>query len=103
MTKLENKKLMVCCANGAGTALMMKMALEKVLAKCSVNPAELRCCSIADGIGVAQEYDVVFCARSFTDRFADAAAQGTTVLGLRNIMSSEEMEEALRGAGFLNG
>ena len=41
MSKLDNKKFMVCCANGAGSSLMMKMTLQKVLTKLGVKPASL--------------------------------------------------------------
>lgn len=30
MAALDGKKFMVCCANGAGSSLMMKMTLQKV-------------------------------------------------------------------------
>ena len=36
MAKLDNKTFLVCCANGAGTSLMMKMTLQKVLDKLNV-------------------------------------------------------------------
>lgn len=31
MAKLDNKKLLACCANGAGSSLMMEKAIEKVM------------------------------------------------------------------------
>ena len=41
MAKLDNASFMVCCANGAGSSLMMKMTLEKVLKKLPTTPALL--------------------------------------------------------------
>ena len=49
MSKLDNKKFMVCCANGAGSSLMMKMTLQKVLTKLSVKPATIHHCSLSEG------------------------------------------------------
>ena len=46
--------------------------------------------------------DVVFCARNFANTFEDAKKKGATVLGLRNIMSEQEMEKAMREAGLLD-
>ena len=40
-TKLDNKSFLVCCANGAGTSLMMKMTLQKVLTKLGVKPGRI--------------------------------------------------------------
>ena len=53
MAKMDNKKFMVCCANGAGSSLMMKMTLQKVLKKHSITPATLHHCALAEEIGRA--------------------------------------------------
>ena len=36
MAKLDNKKLLACCANGAGSSLMMEKAIEKVMKKYNI-------------------------------------------------------------------
>ena len=41
MAKLDNASFMVCCANGAGSSLMMKMTLEKVLKKLNIKPGKI--------------------------------------------------------------
>ncbi len=102
MSKLDNKKFMVCCANGAGSSLMMKMTLQKTLKKLGVTPASLHHCALSEGKSAAMNYDIVFCARNFVGTFADAQKKGTIVLGLRNIMSQPEMEKALKDAGLLD-
>lgn len=102
MSKLDNKKLMVCCANGAGSSLMMKMTLQKVLTKHKVKPAGLHHCALSEGKSAAPQYDVVLCARNFANMFADAEKKGTVVIGLRNIMSPAEMEKALLEKGLLD-
>ena len=33
MAKLDNKKILACCANGAGSSLMMEKAIDKVMKK----------------------------------------------------------------------
>lgn len=102
MAKLDNKKFMVCCANGAGSSLMMKMTLQKVLKKINITPASLHHCALSEGKTAAANYDIVFCARNFANMFADAEKKGTMVLGLRNIMSEQEMTKALQDAGLLD-
>ena len=101
MAKLDNKKLMVCCANGAGSSLMMKMTLEKVLNKHKVKPATVHHCAISEGKSAAPGFDVVLCARHFAKLFADAEKKGTTVIALKNIMSPAEMEKAMMEKGLL--
>ena len=99
---MDNKKFMVCCANGAGSSLMMKMTLQKVLKKHNITPANLHHCALSEGKTAAANFDVVFCARNFAKMFDDAQKKGTVVLGLRNIMSDKEMEAAMKDAGLLD-
>ena len=102
MSKLDNKKFMVCCANGAGSSLMMKMTLQKVLTKLSVKPATIHHCSLSEGKTASLNYDIVLCARTFANMFDAAKKKGTIVLGLKNIMSAPEMEQAMKDAGLLD-
>ena len=102
MAKMDNKKFMVCCANGAGSSLMMKMTLQKVLKKHNITPANLHHCALSEGKTAAANFDVVFCARNFAKMFEDAQKKGTVVLGLRNIMSDKEMEAAMKDSGLLD-
>lgn len=102
MAKLDNKKLMVCCANGAGSSLMMKMAVQKVMDKYKIKPADLHHCAVSEGKTAAMGYDVVFCARNFAKTFADAEKKGVTVIPLRNVMSNVEIEKALKERDLLD-
>ena len=101
MADLANKKFLVCCANGAGSSLMMKMTLQKVLNKYGAAGARVHHCAITEAKTAAANFDVVFCARNFARMFDAASKSGTTVLPLKNIMSDREMEQALKGAGLL--
>ncbi|MBQ7523836.1 MAG: PTS sugar transporter subunit IIB [Oscillospiraceae bacterium] len=102
MAKMDNKKFMVCCANGAGSSLMMKMTLQKVLTKLDIKPATIHHCSLSEGKTASQNYDVVLCARNFANMFDDAKKKGTVVIGLKNIMSAPEMEQAMKDADLLD-
>ncbi len=101
-TKLDNKKLLACCANGAGSSLMMEKAVDKVMKKYSIKPAELRHCPVSEGKSAARNYDVVFCAKTFAKNFEDAAKAGTVVIPLKNVMSDKEIEAALKAAGLID-
>lgn len=101
-TKLDNKKLLACCANGAGSSLMMEKAVDKVMKKYSIKPAELRHCPVSEGKSAARNYDVVFCAKTFAKNFEDAAKAGTVVIPLKNVMSDKEIEASLKAAGLLD-
>jgi len=97
----DNLKFMVCCANGAGSSMMMKMTLQKVFKKNNFTPAKLHHCALSEGKTAAMQFDVVLCAQNFISMFKDAEKKGTTVIGLRNIMSPQEMEEKLKENGII--
>lgn len=92
----ENMSFLVCCANGAGSSLMMKMTLQKVLDKLNIKPGKVHHCSLSEGKSAAAQFDVVFCAQNFKNMFAEAEKKGTMVIGLRNIMSVEEMQQKMK-------
>ncbi|MDF2886217.1 MAG: lactose transporter subunit [Lacrimispora sp.] len=97
----ENMSFMVCCANGAGSSLMMKMTMQKVLDKAGIKPNKVHHCALSEGKTAATQYDVVFCAQNFVSMFKGAQEKGTLVIGLRNIMSPQEMEQKMKENGIL--
>ena len=98
----ENMSFMVCCANGAGSSLMMKMTMQKVLDKLGIKAGKVHHCALSEGKSAAAQYDVVFCAQNFVNMFKDAEKKGTTVIGLRNIMSQQEFEDKMREHGIVD-
>ena len=97
----ENMSFLVCCANGAGSSLMMKMTMQKTLDKVGIKPGKVHHCALSEGKTAAAQYDVVFCAQNFTNMFKDAEKKGTNMIGLRNIMSQQEMEDKMREKGII--
>jgi len=96
----EKMSFMVCCANGGGTSLMIKMTLQRTLEKLNIKPKKIHHCALSEGKSSSIQYDVVFCPRNFTSMFAEAEKKGTIVIGLRNVMSGQEMEEKLKEHGL---
>lgn len=97
----ENMSFLVCCANGAGSSLMMKMTMQKVLDKLNLKPGKVHHCALSEGKSLSPKFDVVFCAQNFKNMFAEAEKKGTIVIGLRNIMSVDEMEEKMKEHGIV--
>lgn len=93
--------ILVCCANGSGTSLMMKITAEKVVKSLNIKVGKLHHCSLSEGKSAAVQFDVVFCPLNFIDMFKDAKAKGIHIIGLRNVLSQAEMEEKLKASGAL--
>lgn len=81
---------------------MMKMTMQKVLDKLGIKPGKVHHCALSEGKSAAAQYDVVFCAQNFVNMFKDAEKKGTTVIGLRNIMSQQEFEDKMREHGIVD-
>lgn len=102
MATLDGKKILACCANGAGSSLMMENAIKKVLKKYDIKIGELRHCPVSEGKTASRNYDVVFCARTFVKTFEGIESSGTVLIPLKNVMSDKEIEAGLKEAGLLD-
>lgn len=91
-------KLLVCCGNGAGTSMMIKLNVEKVAKKMGLDVQEIHHCAISEGKSAASQYNIVLCSKNFMSMFADAEKKGTKIVGLRNVMSAKEIEDGLAAA-----
>lgn len=97
----DNMKFLICCANGAGSSLMMKMTMQKVLDKFQIKPGKVHHCALSEGKSIASQYDVVFCAQNFVSMFKDVEKKGTKVIGLKNIISVQEFEDKMKEFGII--
>jgi PTS system ascorbate-specific IIB component len=97
----KNLKIIVACTNGAGTSLMMKMSVEKATKELGVPVEKIHHCAMAEGKSSASQYDIAFVPLNFVDMFKDAQKAGTTVIGLRNVMSAAEVKEKLQATDFV--
>jgi len=93
-------KILVTCAHGTVTGPVMKGKVEQVLQEYGIPYDSIEHCAIAEAKDHAHNYDVIFCATSFTSIFKNVASAGTTIIGMRNILSLEEIRLRLQDAGF---
>ena len=85
--------ILVSCANGSGTSLMMMKSVEKSMKKLGIPVSKINHTSIAEGKSTASQYDAVFTPLNFVDMFEDAAKKGVTVVGVKNVMSDKEITQ----------
>ena len=91
--------ILACCANGSGTSLMMSMTLDKVISAQGYKVSKTHHCSLSEGKSSSSNYDIVLCPQNFMSMFADAEKKGVKVIGLKNVMSQQEMTEKLESCG----
>lgn len=91
-------RVLVSCANGSGTSLMMKKSVEKALTALQIPITSIHHCAISEGKSTAKQYDVVFCPLNFLNMFEDAKQKGIPVIGVKNVMSVKEITERIQAS-----
>lgn len=94
-------KVLVACANGSGTSLMMKMTAERALKALGIEGFNVHHCALSEGKSTAINYDLVFCPLNFLDMFKDAIDKGVKVIGIKNVLSEPEFNTKLTESGYL--
>lgn len=92
--------ILAACVNGAGSSLLMKMAVEKAVKELNMNVTRIHHCSIAEGKSTAKDFDIVFCPLNFLPMFSDAAKKGIPVIGVKNVMSADEIKKHIIELGL---
>lgn len=89
-------KVIAACGSGMGSSQIIKMKLSKVFKKLGID-ADVYHTNVGDAKSQANNYDVVFCSASLEGQFAGSKA---TVIGLKNLLSEQEMTEKIEAAGL---
>lgn len=89
-------RVLVACANGSGTSLMMMKSVEKALKGEGFNITNIHHCAISEGKSTAKSYDVVFTPMNFVNMFDSAKDKGVTVIGVKNVMSPKEITQRVQ-------
>ena len=88
-------RVLVSCANGSGTSLMMKRSVETAMKTLGIKITSIHHCSISEGKGQAANSDVVFPPLNLVKMFDGAKAKGITIVGVKNVMSAKEIQERI--------
>lgn len=92
-------KVLVICANGTGTSLMMQEKAQMSLIKLGVENLEITHADL--NTDKAENYDLIFCPINFIDKFKYLEDKGIKLIGVKNILSENEFKEKLEASGYL--
>ena len=87
-------RILVACGNGSGTSLMLSKSVEKAMAELGVPVTSIYQTAISEGKNTAKTYDAVFTPLNFLQEF-NHVKDKIYVFGIRNIMSAQEIKEAI--------
>ncbi len=87
-------KVIAACGSGMGSSQIIKMKIEKVFKKLGI-PIQIHHSSVSEAKNLASNYDVVFCSEVLVSNFKKAEDSGTIVIGLKNLLSEQEMEQKI--------
>lgn len=86
-------KILVCCGNGVGSSLIMKLKTTDVLKKYNSN-ATIDHASLGDAESIGRNYDVILCPLVFASKL-EKFADEVIIIGVKNVLKAEEIEAAL--------
>ncbi|WOO86829.1 PTS sugar transporter subunit IIB [Mollicutes bacterium LVI A0039] len=89
-------KVLAACGNGMGSSMIIKMKIEEVLKELAVD-YEIDHCSVGEGINRAKDYSLIIISEAFVNDFKVDPSK-TKVVGLRNLLSTEEIREKVKVA-----
>ena len=92
-------KVIAACGNGMGSSQMIKMKITKVFKKLGVD-VQVDHNSVGAATSMASNYDAVFVSQNFVNNFANASGKGVKIIGLKNLLSEQEIEEKIVEAGL---
>lgn len=87
-------KIIALCANGMGTSSMIEQKVQNIADELGVE-AKVTHASLGSGKTKAKGYHVVFCSRAFVGDLTDLNSENTQVIGVRNLMSDQEIRKKL--------
>ena len=92
-------KVIAACGNGMGSSQMIKMKIAKVFKKLGVD-VQIDHNSVGAATSMASNYDAVFVSQNFVKNFANAESKGVKIIGLKNLLSEQEIEQKIVEAGL---
>jgi PTS system ascorbate-specific IIB component len=90
--------IVVACANGVGSSLMIKFKVQEVMKELGIQ-AQIHHCAISEAKSLAAGCDVVVTASNFVQMFNSVKEKGVTVIGIKNILSAQEIKEKFLESG----
>ncbi|EEU12436.1 MULTISPECIES: PTS sugar transporter subunit IIB [Anaerococcus] len=95
-------KVIVACANGAGTSLMMMNKIKQAFKELDYKgKLDISHCSLSEGKSTGRNADVIFCAINFTKDFDALKSKGVEIIGMKNILSKDEAIEKIKEHNLL--
>lgn len=86
-------KVLVACGCGMGSSQLIKMNCSNVLKKMGVEHTVYHT-SIDEAKSIAHDYDLIVVGENFVNSFK--VKEGTTIVGLKNLMNKKELETKLQ-------
>jgi ascorbate PTS system EIIB component len=91
-------KILVCCASGSGTSMMMKLAAEKACKALGIE-GQVAHMPIAEAKSAARNYDIVITSPAFVATF-DSVKDHVKIAAVKNPLSQAEYSEILKANGL---
>lgn len=89
------KHIIAACGNGMGTSMIIKLKVENISKKLNLD-AKVEAMSVGQAVGMTTTADIIICSKHLIDQFNKN--NKAKVVGVINLMSDEEIENAIKSA-----
>lgn len=91
-------KVLLTCGNGMGSSVLIGIKVNNVFNKLKL-PCKIDHSSVGDAKNIISNYDICFCSTAFVNDLESHCSK-TKLIGLKNLLSEEEIEKGLRESGL---
>lgn len=88
-------KILVACGNGVGSSLIVKMRVKAVMDELGI-ACDITHSSVGQAKSDAKNFDLIVVSKMFVPEFSKVV--GPKVIGLVNILSSDEIKDKIQAA-----
>jgi len=90
-------KALTCCGIGQGTSVLLCGRVKKAFEELGIN-GSVEAVQVSAAASQGRNYDMIFCNRNLVANLDQAKALGCKIIGLKNIMSVDEIKEGINAA-----
>jgi PTS system ascorbate-specific IIB component len=92
-------KVLICCASGSGTSMMMKLTAEKACKELGID-AKVSHAPVSEAKSSARNFDIVITSPAFVKTF-DSVKDHVKIAAVKNPLSQQEFVKAFQESGLV--
>lgn len=94
LDKDKKYKALSCCGVGQATSVLLAKNVKKAFEELGIK-GTCESTQVSAGASQGKNFDMIFCNRNLVSNFKDAEKLGCRIIGIKNIMSVQEVKDKI--------